>query len=105
MRHAERRNGAGCPAGARQHAHVAVTGEPGAGTTGTAGSDRGSLEKGMPNRYLASDLPVRCARRRAAGSVPVVHDVEDVAVRSPHEEPAHTPWLCGERVHDLVAES
>lgn len=55
-----------------QHAHVAVTGEPVAGTTGTAGSDRGSLEKGLPNRYLASDLPVRwsrCACRRPVSAV------------------------------------
>jgi hypothetical protein len=34
----------------------------------------------------------------------MVHDVEDVAVWCPDEEPAHTPWLRGERVHDLVAE-
>lgn len=41
-----------------QHAHVAVTGEPVAGTTGTAGSDRGPLEKD-PTGHLASGLPVR----------------------------------------------
>jgi hypothetical protein len=52
MRNAERRNGAGCPV---------VTGEPVAGKSGTAGSDRWSLEKDLPNRNLASDLPVRRA--------------------------------------------
>jgi hypothetical protein len=50
MRNAERRNGTGCPV---------VTGEPVAGKSGTAGSDRWSLEKDLPNRNLASDLPVR----------------------------------------------
>jgi hypothetical protein len=50
----------------RQRTHVAVTGEPVAGRSGTAGSDRGSLEKDLPNRYLASDLPVRWVRSPAA---------------------------------------
>jgi hypothetical protein len=36
-----------------------VAGEPVAGTTGTAGSGRGPLEKDLTNRYLASGLPVR----------------------------------------------
>src|SRR6266496_3286996 len=35
----------------------------------------------------------------------MVHDVDDVAVWCPDEEPAHTPWLCSYRLHDLVAES
>src|ERR1035438_6440044 len=34
----------------------------------------------------------------------MVHDVDDVTVWCPDEEPAHTPCLCGYRVHDLVAE-
>ena len=34
----------------------------------------------------------------------MVHDVNYVAVRCSDEEPAHTPWLCSYRVHDLVAE-
>jgi hypothetical protein len=42
-----------------QHAHAVVTGEPVAGTTGTAGSDRGPLEKDLQHRHLASGLPVR----------------------------------------------
>jgi hypothetical protein len=41
------------------NAHVAVTGEPVAGTTGTAGSGRGPLEKDLHHRNLASGLPVR----------------------------------------------
>src|SRR6266576_2359231 len=40
---------------------------------------------------------------RAAGSVPVIRDVDDVAVWCPDEEPAHAPWLCRYRFHDLVA--
>src|SRR5262245_25235689 len=40
----------------------------------------------------------------AAVSVPVIHDVDDVAVRRPDEEPAHAPWLCRYRFYDLVAE-
>src|SRR3954454_16763994 len=34
----------------------------------------------------------------------MTHDVDDVAVGCSDEEPAHTPWLCGQRMHDLVAE-
>jgi hypothetical protein len=49
-----------------------------------------------PNRTLIA--------RRAAVSVPMVHDVDYVAVWCPDEEPAHTPLLCSYRVHDLVAE-
>src|SRR6185437_4329223 len=41
---------------------------------------------------------------RAAVSVPVIHDVDDVAVRCPDEEPAHAPRLCRYRFHNLVAE-
>jgi hypothetical protein len=36
-----------------------VAGEPVAGTTGTAGSGRGPLEKDLHYRHLASGLPVR----------------------------------------------
>jgi hypothetical protein len=34
----------------------------------------------------------------------MVHDVDDVAVWCSDEEPAHAPWLCRDRVHDLVAD-
>src|SRR5512132_2162528 len=49
-----------------------------------------------PNRTLIA--------RRAAVSVAMVHDVDDVAVWCSDEEPAHTPWLCSYRVYDLAAE-
>jgi hypothetical protein len=32
----------------------------------------------------------------------VTDDVEDVAVRVANEESAVTPWLLGQRVHDLI---
>ena len=35
-------------------------------------------------------------------SVLMLCDVEHVAVRCPDEEPAHTPGLGSQRVHDLV---
>jgi len=37
-------------------------------------------------------------------SVPMVHDVEYVAVWRSDEEPSHAPGLCRQRVDDLVAE-
>jgi hypothetical protein len=42
---------------ASNRTHVAVTGEPVAGKSGTAGSGRGPLEKD-PTGHLASGLPV-----------------------------------------------
>src|ERR1700704_2868976 len=40
----------------------------------------------------------------AAALVPMVHDVDYIAVGCSDEEPAHPPWLGGYRMHDLVAE-
>jgi hypothetical protein len=40
-----------------------------------------------------------------ATSVPMLCDVEDVAVGSPDENPAYAPWFGGQRVHDLVPKS
>lgn len=50
------------------------------------------------------DGAIEIALAVAAVSVPMVQDVDDVAVWCSDEEPAHTPWLCRYRVHDLIAE-
>src|SRR6266704_5221384 len=57
----------------------------------------------QPGNELAAALSV-ASPGRAAVSVPVIHDVDDVAVGCPHEEPAHAPCLGSYRFHDLVAE-
>jgi hypothetical protein len=81
-----------------QHAHVAVTGEPVAGTTGTAGSDRGSLEKGLPNRYLASDLPVLHltlpdARRQNLRLHRIFRSAEGTRCLTAAEPESSRPWI------------
>jgi hypothetical protein len=34
----------------------------------------------------------------------MAHNVDYIAVRRSDIKAAHTPWLCSDRVHDLVAE-
>jgi hypothetical protein len=72
-RNAERRNGTGCPAWGRwqrstcrHRTRVAVTGEPVAGKSGTAGSGRGPLEKD-PIRGTSPAAYRYCAARRGMG--------------------------------------
>src|SRR5947209_18084293 len=51
-----------------------------------------------PKQQPRSWLPL------TAVSVPMVDDVDYIAVWCSDEEAAHAPWLCGYRVHNLVAE-
>jgi hypothetical protein len=75
MQNAETASGVPRGAGGRRQpasnrTHVAVTGEPVAGKSGTAGSGRGPLEKD-PTGHLASGLPVLRRRWQGTDFVPL----------------------------------
>jgi len=76
----------------------------------------GTVERNFSGARMTSTSPATCTARprrmtitgyrdvRSARSGSMTYDVDDAAVWCADEEPAHAPWLCRDRVHDLIAE-